>query len=194
MLVKEQGLWDPAWSRDTWSNLIPGLWRLQPPCSMRWFTGPLTGGGGAGRALQGGLAASGEEVTVTPGCLKRLEEWAQKPGLMQASIRLQRAPAWLPSMPGWVAAASADRELAADACLDNARRELPPPHGTVRHQHDVTHRNVSIEEGLLLALSRVRPWAPGANSCHLSPRTRAITPHAPATPACLAPRSGLMLL
>lgn len=115
---------------DTWSNLIPGLWRLQPSCSMRWFTGPQ--GAGRGRARQGGLAAHGEEVTATPGCLKRLEEWAQKPGLMQASVRLQRAPAWLPSMPGWVAAASADQELAADACLDTARRELPPsPHRTV---------------------------------------------------------------
>lgn len=88
-----------------------------------------TSGGGA---LHRGLVARGEEVTVTPGCLKRLEEWAQKPGLMQASVRLQRAPAWLPSMPGWVAAASADQELAADACLDTARRELPPPpHRTV---------------------------------------------------------------
>lgn len=85
-----------------------------------------------GGARQGDLAARGEEVTATPGCLKRLEEWAQKPGLMQASVRLQRAPAWLPPMPGWAAAAGADQELAADACLDTARRELPPPpHRTV---------------------------------------------------------------
>lgn len=97
---------------------------------MWWFTGPGWGAGWG--TLQDGLAASREEVTVTPGCLEHLEEWAQKPRLMQASIRLQRAPAWLPSMPGWVAAASADRELAVDACLDIAWRELPPsPNGTV---------------------------------------------------------------
>ena len=29
------------------------------------------------------------------------EEWAQKPGLMQASIMLQKARAWLLSMLGW---------------------------------------------------------------------------------------------
>lgn len=33
---------------DTWSNLIPGLWRLQPSCPMRWFTGPR----GAGRGKE----------------------------------------------------------------------------------------------------------------------------------------------
>lgn len=54
VIVKEQGPWDPAWHRDTWSNLIPGLWRLQPSCSMWWFTGPGRGGGGGGR--EGGAA------------------------------------------------------------------------------------------------------------------------------------------
>ena len=55
------------------------------------------------------------------------EEWAQKSGLMQASIRLQRRePGSCPCWAG-VAAASADRELATDACLGIAQRELPPP-------------------------------------------------------------------
>lgn len=131
---------------------------------------------------------------MTPGCLERLEEWAQKPGLRQASIRLPRAPAWLPSMPGWVAAASADRELAADACLDIARRELPP---SPRHRQGIS---MMSPVGMLPARRGCCWLCPRCGHEHLQPaaavcpQDRCHQTRAPATPSCLAPTSGRTLL
>ena len=61
MLVKEQEQWLPAWSRGTWSNLAPGLWQQQSSVSNVWFHRTLRDG-----VLQGGMAASREEGTMTP--------------------------------------------------------------------------------------------------------------------------------
>lgn len=64
VLVKEQGLGDPAWSNPT-----SDLWLPEPSLPLAVVPLALTGG-----ALLGGMAASRETVTVTPGSP---EEWAQ---------------------------------------------------------------------------------------------------------------------
>lgn len=148
-----------------------------------------------GWALQGGMAAGREEVTVTPGCLELREEWAQKPGLMQASIGLQRAPAWLPSMPGQ-GSCSQCRPGTCRGCLPGhcpGGASSSSPMADSWNQHDVTGRNVFSKDGSLLALSRMRSRASGAYSCPLVPGHCRQTPRFQ-PPSRLAPTSGLMLL
>lgn len=74
-MVNEKKLCHPAGSRDPGSSRTPGPW-LPQPFLPRWWLHRTSQGG----ALQGGLAARREEVTVTPGYLELAEEWAQKPG------------------------------------------------------------------------------------------------------------------
>ena len=141
----------------------------------------LTGG-----ALLGGMAASRGTVTVTPGSP---EEWAQEPGLMQASIRLPKARTWLRSMLGWGGCSQCRQGTCNGSlpghCPERASSASPKQegwgpgpqmHGIDPPPHDITGRNIFSEAQLLLALSKLRPKASGGNSRPYLPQHTAHTP------------------
>lgn len=169
VLVKEQGLGDPAWSNPT-----SDLWLPEPSLPPAVVPLALTGG-----ALLGGMAASRETVTVTPGSP---EEWAQ--ARADAGIRLPKARAWLLSMLGW-GGRSQCRQGTCNGCLPGRCPERassspkkegwgpgPHVHGMDPPQHDITGRNICSEAQLLMASSKLRPKASEATVAHISPRVQ----------------------
>lgn len=141
--MKEQGLGDPARSNPTLD-----LWLPEPFLPPVVVPLALTGG-----ALLGGMAASRETVTMTPGSP---EEWAQKPGLMQASLRLPKARAWLLSMLGW-GSRSQCRQGTCNGCLPGhcpERASSSPKQegwGPGPHVMELTHLGMTSQAGTFAA-------------------------------------------
>lgn len=84
------------------------------------------------------------------------EEWAQKPGLMQASLRLPKARAWLLSMLGW-GSRSQCRQGTCNGCLPGhcpERASSSPKQegwGPGPHVMELTHLGMTSQAGTFAA-------------------------------------------